>query len=379
VKGNITRRGKSSWRLKFDVGYDADGKRKIRYETINGKRQKAEQALTDALKAFNDGMSVEPSKITVAEHMRDWLDAAEVTPKTRERYRQLSEQQIIPHLGTRLLQKLRPAHIQEWHSVLLQRGGKDGAPLSARTVGHAHRVLHAALARAAVAETVARNVASTIKPPKVETAEVEILSSDQMADVLAKLDGHSLYPIVAVALGTGMRRGELLGAQWGDVDLDACTIKVERSVEETKGGLRVKPPKTKNGRRTISLPASTIQALRAHRRAQRELRVALGLGRETTDTPVFSTPEGSLRSPDNLSRDWRRTVRSRGLPQVMFHALRHSHASALIAAGLDVVTVSRRLGHGSPSVTLTVYAHLFQKTDTRAADAIEMAMRKRTE
>jgi integrase len=114
--------------------------------------------------------------------------------------------------------------------------------------------------------------------------------------------------------------------------------------------------------------------LRAYLKKQRETRIALGLGRETPDMMVFGTPDGRLLSPDNLSRDWKRQVKARGLPAVTFHALRHTHASALIAGGLDVVKISRRLGHSSPKVTLTVYAHLFEKGDGSAAAAIEATL-----
>ena len=105
------------------------------------------------------------------------------------------------------------------------------------------------------------------------------------------------------------------------------------------------------------------------------MRLALGMGKPDAETLVFSQHDGSPLSPDNLSRDWRTFVKTRKLPQVMFHALRHSHASALIAKGLDVLTVSRRLGHGSAAVTLNVYAHLFEKTDEQAAAAIDAALR----
>lgn len=378
MKGNITRRGKSSWRLKFDVGRDPEtGKRLIQYVTVRGKRQDAERELTRRLNALHEGTWIEPSSVTVADYIRGWLDDAAhgISPKTKERYWQLAEQQIIPHLGTVPLQKLRPAQIQEWHGILLRSGGKDGRPLSARTVGHAHRVLHRALARAALSEVVSRNVASLVHPPRVEANEVAILTAEQMVDVLAKLEGHALHPIVAVALATGMRRGELLALRWGDVDLDGATLRVERSLEETMAGLRLKTPKTRHGRRMVSLPPSAVDVLREHRRQQLELRLALGLGRHDSDALVFSRPDGSPLSPDNLSRDWRRLTASRGLPRVMFHALRHSHASALIASGVDVLTVSRRLGHGSPVVTLTVYGHLFANTDIAAADAIEAALR----
>jgi integrase len=242
-------------------------------------------------------------------------------------------------------------------------------------VGHAHRVLHRALQRAVENETLPRNVASVIRPPKVEAQEVEILSADEMGVILARLEGHALYPAVALALATGMRRGELLALRWEDVDLEGATVRVERALEETAAGLRFKAPKTKHGRRIISLPPSAVDALRAHRLRQLELRVALGQGKLEPDALVFSTIEGAPLSPDNLSRDWRRVMAALDLPAVTFHALRHSHASALIASGLDVLTVSRRLGHGSPVVTLNAYAHLFTKTDAKAADAVEAALR----
>jgi integrase len=312
----------------------------------------------------------------VAEYLRSWLDGAHgLSGKTVERYRQLAEQQIIPHLGAMALQKLKPAHVADWHGTLLRAGGMNGRPLGARTVGHAHRVLHRVLQRAAESELLPRNVASVIKPPGVETEEVEILSGEQIGAVLRGLEGHTLHPIVTMALATGMRRGELLALRWSDVDLDGASLRVERSLEETKAGLRFKTPKTKHGRRTVSLPSNAVEVLRAHRREQLELRMALGQGKHEPDALVFSTVEGAAYSPDGLSRNWRRTVSARGLPKVMFHALRHSHASALIASGLDVLTISRRLGHGSPVVTLNTYAHLFEKTDTAAATAIEAAMR----
>ena len=119
--------------------------------------------------------------------------------------------------------------------------------------------------------------------------------------------GHVLHPIASIALATGLRRGELLALQWSDIDLDRGVLRVERSLEETKAGLRVKPPKTRRGRRNIGLPADAVSMLREHRKRQIELRLALGHGGQPT--LVFSTIEGDLLSPDNLSRDWRRVCR----------------------------------------------------------------------
>ncbi len=378
--GNITRRGANSWRLKFEAGArdPVTGKRRTRFVTVRGTKKAAQAELIRLLAEVGDGTAVDPSKITVAEYVRGWLDSAtHLAPKTLERYRELAEHQIIPHLGTTLLQKLRPAQIAEWHALLLRAGGRNGRPLAPRTVGHAHRVLHAALARAAKLETVSRNVAGVLSPPKVEASEVECLAESQIGDVLGKLKDHHLHPLVVVALGTGMRRGELCALQWRHVDLDAASIQVERSLEETNEGLRVKSPKSRHGRRRISLPGSVVDTLRSHRVKQAELRLALGVGRPSPDDLVFAREDGSPLSPDRLSQQWRRLANLLGLPPVTWHAFRHSHASALIAAGLDILTISRRLGHGSPAITLNIYAHLFSNTDAAAAKAMDAALGKR--
>ena len=165
--------------------------------------------------------------------------------------------------------------------------------------------------------------------------EIEILTEDQINLVIDRLVGHPLYELEA--------------------------------------------PKTASGKRTISLPPNAVAVLREQRRKLLETRMALGLGNPNADTLLFGEVDGSPRRPDQLSWLWRSACKSLKLPMVSFHALRHTHASALIAAGLDVVLISRRLGHGSPHVTLGVYGHLFKRDDTAAARAIEAAMRTRKE
>jgi integrase len=383
MRGNITRRGKHSWRIKIERKGETPGKPDVYTETVRGKRQAAERRLTELLGQIDAGTLVDRTRIKVAEHVRTWIEAAEVSPKTHERYRQLCEQQLVPHLGQIELQKLKPATIDAWHATLLEKGGKDGRPLSARTVGHAHRVLHVAIKNAVNAEVLARNVVSVFSPPKVEDEEVEILDDADVPAVLAKLANHALGRIVSTDLATGLRRGELLALGWNHIDLDKATVRIERSLEQTKKAgapgsvLRFKRPKTKAGVRTLSLPPSAVAVLRAHKVRQMELRVQLGLGKLPDEALVFCRLDGSPIPPNDLSRDWACACVSLDLPRVSFHALRHTHASALIASGMDVVAISKRLGHKSPTTTLRIYAHLFARLakDAAAADAIEAVMR----
>jgi integrase len=155
--------------------------------------------------------------------------------------------------------------------------------------------------------------------------------------------------------------------------------RIEQSLEETKAErLRFKSPKTKSGRRTFALPDYLAAELRAHWKTQQEHRLALGLRKAADDDLVFPTPAMTPRSPRSLTKEWRVAAKGLGI-RSSFHALRHTHASQLIAAGMDVLTISRRLGHGSPTVTLTVYGHLFGNTDDRAAQIMEAAFSARTE
>ena len=379
MKGTITRRGKTSWRLKYDLPRDPQsGVRRIAYQTVRGTRADAERELRRHLTAIDKGVHVDPLALTVAAFLDSWLDdvaPASVGPKALERYRGLVRNQITPHLGAIPLQKLRPADIARWHQTLGKtKHARRRTMLSTRTIRHAHGVLRTALGYAAAVELIERNVATLIKPPKLQRGEIEILTADQIADTLRKIEDHDIYPVAVLAFTTGARRGELCGLRWCDVDLDAATIRIERSIEQTAEGLRTKAPKTAAGRRTLSLPAFAVNVIRGHRKAQLELRIALGMGKLPDEGPLFADVDGEITRPDKISDRWRYVVASRQLPKVTFHALRHSHASALIAAGLDVVSVSRRLGHASPALTLAVYSHLFKNTDDTAAAAIDAAL-----
>jgi integrase len=232
------------------------------------------------------------------------------------------------------------------------------------------------LREAAWFELITKNVATAQRAPKVDDSEeVQIIEEGRLKELIERLEGRSIYPKAIVALFTGMRRGELVALRWGSIDLDNKVLRVREALEQTVShGVRIKKPKSKAGRRDIALPDIVVNVLREQRRAQLELRVTLGLGKLADDAFVFGHLDGSPTTPKAVSLEWAKVADAIGMGDITFHALRHTHASQLIAAGVDVVTISKRLGHANPSVTLSTYSHLFKNHDGKAADAINEAL-----
>ena len=371
MKGHIRQRGKRSFELKFDAGRDpATGERKIQYASFKGTKREAQTKLAALITSVGAGSYVEPSKVTVADFVRarviQWEAAGDISARTAQRYRQLVENQIAPHIGAKVLQRLTRLDMEGWHNSLHQGG------LAARTIGHAHRVLSKALSDAESDGLVVKNVCKLRKAPKV--ADKEMVIVQDVPGLVDKLQGSRLRIPALVALFTGARLGEVLALRWSRVDLDGKVIRVREALEPTKAGIRFKTPKSKAGRRDITLPNILVDALREHRKAALELRMQLGAGRLPDDALLFANLEGEPLQPSNVSSDWGDLAGRLGMPEVTFHGLRHTHASQLIASGVDIVTVSKRLGHAKPSVTLAIYAHMFTTDDSKAAAAINAAL-----
>ena len=246
MSGHIRRRGERSWELKFDLGRNpVTGKRESRYHSFKGTKREAQVKLAELIAAASTGSYVEPSKMTVADFVRGRVDQWEAAPdgitaRTAQRYRQLTENQIVPHLGAKPLQKLTRLDIEGWHNALHQAG------LAARTIGHAHRVLHKALSDAESDGLVSKNVCRLHKAPKL--VEREMVIAQDVPGFIVKIRPSRLYVPALLALVTGMRLGEVLALRDRSVDLDQKVIHVREALEETKAhGVRIKPPKTRPG------------------------------------------------------------------------------------------------------------------------------------
>jgi|RhiMethySRZTD1v2_1073278.scaffolds.fasta_scaffold119958_6 integrase len=369
MSGHIQRRGRNSWRLKFDIGRDPlTNDRRTRYLTFKGTKRQAEQELINRMAEYNAGASVNPSKVTLSDYLADWHNdyaAVHVTPKTAERYKQLIKNQIAPNIGQVQLQRLQPAHLQGLYARLLKAG------LAPRTVGHVHRLLRKTISHAGTMGLVQRNVATLVKPPKAEDVEITILTKEQIAKLLTHVKGRTIYLILVLGLATGARRGELLALRIKDFNPENGTVRIERSLEQTKGQLRFKVPKTKHGKRTVTVPPPVVAELKAHIIKVQERRLLLGMGRASRDDLLFPRWDGQVRSPHWLTQKFSQAMAALKIGDITLHSLRHTHASQLIASGMDVLTISRRLGHGSAAITLRVYGHLIEGKDAEAAKVME--------
>lgn len=373
MKGHLQQRGKNSFRLKFDAGRDGEtGKRKTQFVTFRGTKRQAQTRLAELIAAVAQEKFVEPSKVTVAEYVRkrvdQWESSKQISARTAQRYRQLVENQIVPHIGAKMIQKLTANDIERWHSTLRTSGRVRGkGDLSARTIGHAHKVLSKALRNAIRFDVITKNVATLESPPKVEGDEMEIVRD--VPALIERLHGHRLQAFGLIGLLTGMRLGEVLALRWGRVDLDRKVIEVREALEQTKAhGIRFKPPKSKAGNRDISMPDILVIALRDYRRGRQEANLKAGEGKLPDDGLLFGGLDGKPRAPSSASRSWSESM------GIGYHALRHTHVSQLIDADVDIATIGRRLGHATPAITLAIYAHMFKKTDAKAAAAINLAL-----
>ncbi len=246
MNGHIQRRGKKSWRLKFDNGRDpVTGRRRIVYKTVHGGKREAQAELIKELRALQTGDHVEPSRLTVADYLRRWLDghSAQVAAKSAERDREIVEKHLIPGLGTVPLQKLTALHIQDHYAKSLASGRRQGkGGLSSNTVLRHHRVLFQALRQAVRWQLVARNVAEAVDAPKKGYCEIEALDEAQLSRVLRAAQGTASHLPILLAATTGLRRGEVLGLRWRDLDLDRARLHVAQVLEETAMGVAFKEP-----------------------------------------------------------------------------------------------------------------------------------------
>ncbi len=373
MRGFVRKRG-STYTWYFDVPDPVTGKRK-QYSKGGFRTKKAcQEALNEALAALRTGAFVEPSGRTLAGFLvEEWLPAVrppKVRPSTWLSYQRNVERHIIPALGHVPLQRLTPAQLTGFYRTLLERGRRDGrGGLAPKTVRNIHGALHTALRDAARWGYVARNVAAAADLPKGMTPEMRVWSPEQLRAFLKHVRDDRLYAAWLLLATTGMRRGEVAGLRWVDVDLDTGRVSPRRPRVVVNFEVVVSEPKTAKGRRSLALDPATVAALREHRRRQLEERLAVGPRWEDSGL-VFTWPDGRPLHPERFSRWFEQLARVAGLPRIRLHDVRHSYATAALAAGVPAKVVSERLGHANIAITMDTYSHVLPGLDAQAAGTV---------
>jgi integrase len=374
ARGSITRRtGKRgiSWLVTYDVGRDlVTGKRRQKRFTAK-TRKEAEERLAKVLHELRSGAYLEPSAELLATYLPRWLEHASPTiaPATAHRYEIIIRRYLVPELGEAQLGRLTPMAVQELYRHKLAEG------LAPSTVSYVHAVLHRALDQAVKWQLVARNVSDAVDAPRAQTSAMQVWTADEMRTFLRGTTDHPWAALWRLALLIGMRRGELLALQWGDLDLDRRQLAIRRTMSRSLDGKWVprEGAKSASGRRPIALPASCVEALQRHKVAQLERRVRLGSGWPKGDL-VFDRGDGIALDPSVLCREFTRQTLKHKLPPIRFHDMRHTAATFMLTNGDHPKVVSERLGHASVRITLDLYSHVLPDTQRDSADRLDEAL-----
>jgi len=364
-RGTVIRRG-STYSVVLDLGRGPDGKRIRKWHSGYRTKKDAEQAQGELLAALGRGAYVEPSKRTMGPFLReDWLPGlrSQVRPSTWAEHRSKVEVHLAPAIGHLPLQRLAPGHLNTLYADLLERG------LSARTVLHVHATIRRALADATRWGLVPRNVALLASPPRPARTELQVWTAADLRAFLAFVEDDRLYGLWLLAASTGMRRGEVLGLQWPDVDFGRARVAVRRSLVTVGHQVVVSEPKTAKGRRSVALDPATVAGLKAWRKHQTAERLAWGPA-WTDSGLVFTREDGRPLHPREVTRAFSRHVLAAGVPIIRLHDLRHTHATLALAAGVHPKVVQERLGHANIAITLDTYSHAVPALEEAAARTV---------
>ncbi|MFC8949943.1 tyrosine-type recombinase/integrase [Streptomyces rochei] len=376
-EGTIYQRKDGRWEA---AGYvlAADGARK-RVRVYGTTRREAADKLAEKIADSNRGLLVATADSTLGDYLTYWLGSVAVhrlRENTHTRYATCVRLHLIPGLGTKKIARLTTKDVRTFLDRLRATcqcctQGLDAARkaccavgecyqkrLSALTVTYVHSVLKSALEHAVREDELPRNVARSVKTTTHQPRRFRPLTAAEARQFLDAARADRLHALYELALRTGLRKGELLGLHWDDLDLNAGTASIRRSLQRTRtGGLTHLPTKTRASERRIALPTECIHSLKKHQERQDKERETAGPDWRDNSL-VFTTPTGRPLDPANLTRRFRRFLNQAGLRRIRFHDLRHSTATLLLEQGVDLVVIKELLGHAHIGVTAGVYAHV---------------------
>lgn len=358
---HIARRG-DRWTGCVDVGRDANGKRKQRWASGKTKKE-VQEKLLEIQHQFNAGMYMDETTVTLGEYLKRWLKEYAQHNVAETTYASYVDgvKNLTEHLGNIKLCQLKPHHIQTFLSALL-----DYNKLSNTTIRYYYTVLNIALNTAIKWQLIQHNPCKGVTPPQKAKPKMQVLTEEQVNILLDGAQYTPMYLPVLLAVSCGMRRGEILGLTWDDIDLENRTIHISKNLVMADGKAIIRQPKTNAGRRTISLPEVTAEALKHERKTQLKTRLEY-----QGYNLVCCWENGSFIRPDYITHKFVKIVKYLDLPKVSFHDLRHTHATLLLQKGVHPKIVQERLGHASISMTLDTYSHVMPSMQREAADKMD--------
>ncbi len=361
-EGSIYKRPDGSWRAQVSVGG-----RRLSY---SAKTQRECQAwIKETVQKVDAGHSFKGDEKPLAEFLSGWLVSIKSSRQstTWNLYERIIRDHIVPVLGEIRLGNLRPEQVQSLYDRKIEKG------VGLRTVQQTHEVLRCALKQAVKLGMLGRNPVDAATPPKRTHKEMRFYDDAQaqglMIAAMATEDRHlALYQL---AITTGMRQGELLGLKWNDLDWERRSLQVHRQLRKVVGGgYELAAPKTRAGKRTITLGEATVEKLREHLQRQYQERQVAG-DRWKDWELIFPSTIGTPMDSVALRKSFKSLIKQAGLLEIRFHDLRHTAASLMLNYGVPVIVVSRRLGHSKPSITLDVYGHLIPGMQEKAATIMD--------
>lgn len=350
-----------------------DGTTVVRWVAVvtrpDGSRQsewcaspKAAEAARKRLAGLRSVGRLDAAKLTLGDYLERWVADVTLAPATMRQHRFIIANHLVPKLGHHRLDALTPSDVDAYLSR---------TDLHPQTLRHHRSTLRRALADAVRDGLVRRNVAALSRAPRLRQVERTYLDAAQAARLIEGTKGERIHAPVVMALTTGLRQAELLALAWSDVDLRAPSVTVRHTLQRVSGEWVRMAPKTEKSRRTVTLTPLAVRTLAEHRKAQDAER-----GTPTVDGLVFTTPSGHPIHGPNLLPPFRAALKRLGLPKdVTWHALRHSTATILLAAGVPLPVISRMLGHSTLRVTADVYGHIVPELERTAAALMDKALR----
>ena len=362
--GSIRKRKDGRWEGRYVVGHDPVTGKMISRNVLGKTQAQVKEKLRTAIENSKRLDYTQTGKYTVGQWMDEWFEAyakVKVRPSSHQTYKGYIENHIKPNIGDIPIEKLTSLQLQKFYRLLLTEGRvprieseKQPRGLSAKTVRNINQVISSAMDMAVRHKLILSNPTEGCELPKVEHREMKTLPAEQLGAFLREAKESGVYELYYLDLATGLRRGELLGLKWEDIDLQNGIIHVRRQVARVDGEVKELPLKTKNSYRNISISQDAVAMLtemEAHR----------------SSDYVFPSSTGGPTSPDSVNNMLHRVLKRAGLPSIRFHDLRHTFATLALQNGVDIKTVSGMLGHFSAGFTLDTYAHVTTSAQKEAA------------